>query len=160
MNKHQKIGGAFMVFGVLALVSFAFLTIALPKMVNPTTELKLGNGVFKAKMATNDADREKGLAGVTSMPSDEALIMVYSYEFRWKIWMKDMKIPIDIIWLNKDKKVIYIVKNAVPKDSTLRTFEPKELAKYVIEMSSGAVGDNSIDIGQTAEFNADGVNVR
>jgi hypothetical protein len=152
MDNHQKIGGAVITFGVLALIFFTFMTVILPKVVRPTTELNLGNGVFKASIALNEAERMKGLSGVTKMSSDEALIMAYKYESRWKIWMKDIKIPLDIIWLDQTKKVIYIVKNAVPEDSTTKTFEPKGLAAYVVELPAGSVKANSIDIGQVADF--------
>lgn len=152
MDNHQKIGGAVITFGVLALIFFTFMTVILSKVVRPTTELNLGNGVFKASIALNEAERMKGLSGVTKMSSDEALIMAYKYESRWKIWMKDIKIPLDIIWLDQTKKVIYIVKNAVPEDSTTKTFEPKGLAAYVVELPAGSVKANSIDIGQVADF--------
>lgn len=152
MDNHQKIGGAVITFGVLALIFFTFMTVILPKVVRPTTELNLGDGVFKASIALNEAERLKGLSGSSKMSSNEALIMAYKYESRWKIWMKDTKIPLDIIWLDKTKKVIYIVKNALPEDSTTKTFEPKGVAMYVIEVPAGSVKANSIDIGQVADF--------
>jgi len=152
MDNHQRIGGAVITFGVLVLIFFTFMTVILPKVVRPTTELSLGEGVFKASIALNEAERMKGLSGVTNMPADEALIMAYKYESRWKVWMKDMKIPLDIVWLDQNKKVIYIVKNAVPEDSTAKTFEPRNVATYVIEFPAGSVKTNSIDIGQVADF--------
>jgi hypothetical protein len=47
--------------------------------------------------------------------------------------MKGMNFPIDIVWLNKDKKVIYIVKNA-PFDDQTTIYKPRTPALYVIEL--------------------------
>lgn len=152
MDKYKKIGGAVLLLGVLALVFIAFFFVFLPGIVKPSTNLKLGDGDFKANIALNEIERTSGLSGVTQLPSDKALILAFRYEDRWKVWMKDMVVPIDIVWLNKEKKVIYIVKNASPKDSTSRVFEPNSIAKYVIELPAGTIGNSSIDIDQVATF--------
>jgi len=48
--------------------------------------------------------------------------------------MKDMKVPIDIVWLDSNKRVVHIVKESSPDDSTSITFTPLSQAKYVIEL--------------------------
>jgi uncharacterized membrane protein (UPF0127 family) len=66
--------------------------------------------------------------------------------------MKDMNFPIDIIWLDKDKKVVYIVKNAPPESYPYEHFEPKEEARYVLEVAAGTVEDKKIMIDAPATF--------
>jgi hypothetical protein len=51
-------------------------------------------------------------------------------------WMKDTKIPLDIIWLDKDKKVVNIKYDARP-DSYPQAFCPTGLATYVLELNAG-----------------------
>ena len=56
------------------------------------------------------------------------------------------------MWLNSNKQVIYIVKNASPKVSNSKVYQPKSLAKYVIELPAGTVTGKAIKTGAMADF--------
>lgn len=78
--------------------------------------------------------------------------MVFPYESTHGIWMKDMEIPIDILWVNSNKQVVYVVENAQPEWSTSKTMRPSEPAQYVIELPAGAVVRSTISVGDTVHF--------
>jgi uncharacterized membrane protein (UPF0127 family) len=161
MNEHKSLSVgpiiALVVLSIVVLVVF----VVLPNVMQPaTTDVQLGSGIFHATVATNDADRVKGLSDVTTLNSDQALLMAFPSEDKWGIWMKDMKVPIDILWLNKDKKVIYIVKGASPSDSTSKVFKPKTPAKYVVELPSGSVDLNAIKTNSLVIFQINEGNVK
>lgn len=144
---------------VLAVAGAAYFVI-LPNLPQATTDLRLGDGIFKARIATSEKDRENGLSGVEKLAPDQALLMVFPNEDEWGIWMKDMKIPIDIVWLNADKKVIYIVHDATPEDSTLVTFEPNSPASYVVELPAGTVESKAITTASTAVFQVNAADIK
>jgi len=125
-----------------------------------TTTLRLGDGLFRARIASNDNTRANGLSGVTEMDADQALLMAYPDEDKWGIWMKDMKISIDIVWLNSDKKVVHIVKHASPEDSTLKTYVPKVPALYVVELPAGTVDKKMITTDSTAVFQINNADIK
>jgi len=153
METHKDLSVGPIIAGVLLVVIAVVVFVILPNMLQPTTSLRLGDGVFRARIAANETARAKGLSGVTSLNLDQALLMAFPSEGKWQIWMKDMKVPIDIVWLDKDKNVIYIVKNAQPDDeTTARVFEPKTLAKYVVELPAGSVDSRAIKTTSTAIF--------
>jgi uncharacterized membrane protein (UPF0127 family) len=79
--------------------------------------------------------------------------MKFDSDDQWGIWMKDMKIPLDIVWLDKDKKVTYIVENASPELSTTKTFIPETPTRYVVELPAGTVNKAGINKGAVATFN-------
>jgi uncharacterized membrane protein (UPF0127 family) len=137
--------------GVVVIVIAAAVYMMISKF-QPTVSLRLGDGVFDARLAKTPPDRKKGLGGVISLDAKEALILAFPSDDEWGIWMKDMRFPIDIIWLDKDRKVVYIVKNASPEDSTNATFTPKTPARYVIEVAAGTVDSKTINIKQSAAF--------
>lgn len=139
---------AVMVVGIIT----TFIYVVMPNLSQSTSTLRLGDGVFRTRVASNNNTRAKGLSGVTKLGSDEALLMAYPTEDKWGIWMKDMNIPIDIVWLNSDKKVIHIVKNASPEYSTLKTYVPKDQALYVVELPAGTVESKIITTDSTADF--------
>lgn len=118
----------------------------------PTTQVTIAGGVFQLWLADSETERVQGLSGVEKLSSNGGLLMDFQTDDTWGIWMKDMKIPLDIVWLDKDKKVVYIVKDAKPELSTNVVFSPKEPARYVIELQAGAVTSFGIKTGQTADF--------
>lgn len=122
----------------------------------PKTEIRMGSGVFNARVVDTEETRKKGLSGAAKLAPNEALLMVFETDAKWGIWMKDMKVSIDIIWLNSKKEVIYVVKNAAPDLSTTKTFTPNNPARYVIEIAAGGVSKNNIRIGERVLFTLEG----
>ena len=78
--------------------------------------------------------------------------MVFDSNDMHGIWMKDMKFPLDLVWLDSSKKVVYIVKNAPPETPTKTVYVPKDPALYVIELPAGSVQKAGIKTGDTAVF--------
>jgi hypothetical protein len=136
---------------VLLLVGVAAIYVLWPQL-QPHATVRLGDGVFTAKVADTPEKREKGLSGTLQLRQDEALLFVYDTDDKWSIWMKDMNYAIDIVWLDKDKKVVYIVKNATPESYPYETFTSKQDARYIVELPAGTVGTKNINIGGQAAF--------
>jgi uncharacterized membrane protein (UPF0127 family) len=152
MSARKDRGMWLLVVCVLAAVVMAFIYVIFPNLPQSKTSLQLGDGIFHATIAASNNARDKGLSGVSELAVDQALLMVFPSDGKWGIWMKDMKIPIDIVWLNSDKKVVYIVKNAPPEGSTSVPYTPKTPAKYVIELPTGTVDGKAIGTNATAVF--------
>lgn len=136
---------------VLGLIGVAAYYVFLPQL-QPHVTVRLGDGVFKARVAKTDEEREKGLSGTRSLASNQAMLFVYDHDDKWPMWMKDMQYPLDILWLDKDKKVVYIVKNAPPESYPYERFVPKEEARYVLEVPAGTVSQKKILLQQAAVF--------
>jgi len=155
----QKLTGnlstTLIISGVLITVGVTFLLFIMPNMLNSSTNLWLGDGVFKARVALDEKSRTKGLSGLKEFGEEEALIMAYPADGMWGVWMKDMSFPIDIVWLNKEKKVISIAKNVSPEESTDITRQPKSSSRYVVELSAGTVDRKSITVNKMAIFQID-----
>lgn len=145
--------------GVLLVVGVTFLMVVSPNTLKPATNLRLGDGVFHTALALNDGERTKGLSSVGKLDPDQALLMAFPSEDKWGIWMKDMNFPIDIVWLNSEKKIINIVKNASTNDYPM-TYTPKTLAKYVIELPAGTIDSKSIAMNNTAIFQINPKDIR
>lgn len=141
----------FLIGGLVLLLVALVASYALANF-KPTTELRMGSSVFRLWVADTDAERQQGLSGVASLKPDGGLIMKFDSDGTWGIWMKDMEIPIDIVWLDKDKKVVYIVKNAQPSTSTDVIYTPKEPARYVVELPIGSVDKAGLKKGTVATF--------
>jgi len=138
--------------GGLVLVLVALVALYMLNNFRPTTDVKISASVFKARLATTESERAQGLSGVEKLGANEALLMVYDSDSKWGIWMNNMKIPLDIVWLDSDKEVVYIVTDASPELGTTKTFKPKDAARYVLELPAGTVKKSAIKIGDEAAF--------
>lgn len=141
---------------VLLLVGFAAYFILEPRL-RPHVTVHMGGGVFSAQVLKTDKERTKGLSGRPDLGADEAMLFVFDADAKWPIWMKDMNFPIDIVWLDKNKKVVHIVKNAPPESYPNEKFIPEADAKYVVELKAGTVAKKSITIGNEAKFDENNI---
>ena len=109
-------------------------------MINIT----LGNKQFKVQEAKTEEEKRKGLQNVTQLPKDKGMIFYWDEPQRVEIWMRDTKIPLDIIYINSDQEVID-VKQGIPEDDTLLSVED---TMYVVELNRGS----GVRIGDILEF--------
>lgn len=73
---------------------------------------------------------------------NSGLLMVFSKEGRPGIWMLGMRFPIDLVFLDRRKRVVDIRKNIQPigfHPKTWMIYYPKRPARYVIELPAGTV---------------------
>ncbi len=78
----------------------------------------------------------KGLSGVKKISDQEGMLFVFPTETIPSFWMKDMLMSIDIIWLDKNMRVVGFVEKAMP-DSYPKLFSPNQPIRYVLEVNSG-----------------------
>ncbi len=142
---------AIIIGGVLLIIVAAAAAVLLNK-AQPTTPLYLGSGVFDATIAYTQPARERGYGGVSTIPENGALILAFPSSDTWQITMKDMKVPLDIIWLNAEKKVVHIEKNVSPDGGAFTVLTPGKPARYVIEVPAGTVKAKAIAVGRSAIF--------
>lgn len=109
----------------------------------------LHHQTFYAKVLRTEAELKNGLSGTDNLPADQAMLFVFPRADKWGIWMKDMNYPIDVVWLNEDRVVTYMVKNFQPS-SYPETKRPDQPARYVIELPSGTIDRTGIVIGDPA----------
>ncbi len=137
-------------FFLITIALFAVFARSFYHQANPD-ELKINNRVLKIEIANKEAERIKGLSGRDALAENSSLLFVFEKEAYYSIWMKEMNFPIDIAWLDKDKKIIYLESNVSP-DTYPKTFVSKEPALYVLEVNAGFFTQNDIKAGDRAEF--------
>ena len=156
INKKQKIFLIFVIFFLL----FVFLYNPNTKVTksniisdfNSVKQVAINDAIFSVVVVADDFSRMKGLSGVEYLSSDQGMLFVFEYSGIYPFWMKDMLIPIDIIWINEDFKIVYIEVNLNP-NTYPKSFGPKqETSRFVLEVSAGIVNMFDIKIGDTVYF--------
>ncbi len=102
-------------------------------------------------IADDKLNREKGLSILDHIGDNEAMLFLFDKSGYYNFWMKDMKFPIDIVWLDKEKRIIYIKKNARPKDYP-SSYGPNIKSLYVLEFKNGFTDDNHLFVGDKLDL--------
>lgn len=101
-----------------------------------TTIITIGNDKLVAEVTSTDQQKQLGLSGRPCLEDGTAMLFPYSEPGNLCFWMKDMRFPIDMVWLDKGKKVVTIKADATP-DSFPQSFCPSRPAQYVVEVQAG-----------------------
>ena len=160
--KERKILSNFALLAVIFIVGL-FLINQPAKNLAPENikYVKIWGQIIKVDLALTKDAQAQGLSGRNGLKEKEGMLFVFDNSDIHSFWMKDMNFPIDIIWLDEAKKVIYIKKDAQPvslglqrgePDLYLETYGPRAASKYVLEVVSGFSDKNNLKEGDGVEF--------
>lgn len=107
--------------------------------------VSLGGVEYKAIIVDDYATKAKGLGDRDDIGDDQAMLFVFDQPAQQCFWMKDMRFPIDMVWLSATSRIVHIERNVSPRTYP-HSFCPPVAAKYVIETNahqvhSAKVGD-------------------
>ena len=140
-------------------MAYAVNNTFLPPIVDPNDQpikarIAVNGFAILADVAITDEDQIKGLSIRDQMNENEGMLFVYGEPSRQSFWMKDMKFPIDIIWLNGTGSVVHVEENLKPCVPSLEcpSFSPNENAQYVLETVAGFAQKHHLKIGTDIDF--------
>lgn len=106
------------------------------------------------EIADTESKRAQGLMYRDNLKKDFGMIFIFEQPQRVNFWMKNVKIPLDIIFIRNDK-VINIYNSANPCQSDYCEIYPSEnIIDYTIELNSGFCDANNIKIGEKIKLNS------
>ena len=108
---------------------------------------------FDVELAISEEERVKGLQNRDGMPEMHGMLFIFSQERKYNFWMKDTKFPLDMIWLDSNRNVVFLQENVPPcLSNPCPTYPPSAAAMYVLELNAGLVRKLGIHLGDRAEF--------
>ncbi len=114
--------------------------------------VQIGSQSFKLELATTTLAKAKGLGYRDSMPENEGMLFLFNALGKHSFWMKGMRFPLDIIWLNKNK-IVFMEENVPPPSSPIPpSYAPSRDADAVIELNAGMAKKLDVHIGDTIKF--------
>ncbi len=133
---------------------FIFSLIIAGCSVNKSPQVCFKDSCFVVEIANSQQERARGLMYRESLDKNSGMLFIFSEEATNSFWMKNTLIPLDIIWINKDKEVVHIKKNALPcKEDDCLSIRPNKEALYVLEVNSGVCERIGLEVGDKALFN-------
>lgn len=110
--------------------------------------VNIGGQNLVANVANTPLERKQGLSGATFLNNKNGMLFEFEEADYHGIWMKDMTMSIDIIWIDAQDRVVSIKENVSP-DTYPEVFKPDAPAKYVLETVAGYVVAHDIKLGDT-----------
>lgn len=111
----------------------------------------LGGEEISVFVADNATLREKGLSGQKSLDSNEGMLFIFEEPGFHSFWMKDMYLPIDIIWFNENYQIVDVWERASPGSYPV-VYTPSLKAKFVLEVTAGFFSEHNLKIGNTIKI--------
>jgi len=151
------------VIGTLGFVSQKYQQQTFPKNQTKTetnnskiVKVAVKDKEIEVEVAKTEEERIKGLSQRESMGNFQGMLFVFPQkDVVPTFWMKDMKFPLDIIWIN-DGKIVKIDENvAYPKDNSqqnLPLYKPSTPVDFVLEVKAGFSKENGWKAGDSVKI--------
>ena len=110
--------------------------------------IRIENVPIRVAVADTPELRARGLSGRTVLEPTEGMLFIFDDSDYHAIWMKDMFVVIDVIWVDENFKVVDI-KSELRPDTFPQSFEPRVPARFVIETNGTYAESFGIKIGDT-----------
>lgn len=119
--------------------------------------VRVGNVEIEVEIAKTQEERKIGLAKYNDLPENRGMLFVFEEkDVKPSFWMKDVKFPIDIIWID-DGKVIEITEkvpvlaSSIP-DYKIPKYSPKQTIDYVLEIKAEEAAKKGIKAGDDVQL--------
>ena len=110
----------------------------------------LGGERFKVEIADTQQKQALGLMFRDSMPADEGMIFLFPNEAPRSFWMKNTRIPLDIMYFDTDLKMVSISANTPPcRVSRCPSYPSSKPAMYVLELNAGTASELGVGPGDS-----------
>ena len=100
---------------------------------------------FRVWIADTGSRRTQGLMYVRKLDADRGMLFLFHEPTRAAMWMNNMAIPIDLLFIADDGRVLNVARNAVP--GSHRTIQAEGPVTGVIELPGGTVARLNLDTG-------------
>lgn len=105
---------------------------------------------WKVELALTDAQRIRGLMHRDSLAADRGMLFVFPYESIQSFWMKNTRIPLDMIFIRQNMTVAGVVSNARPHDTS--SYHVSTPSRFVLEVNGGQAETHKIKPGDAVRF--------
>lgn len=105
---------------------------------------------FHVEIADSPAKRELGLQYRRELAGDRGMLFIFPAERQQSFWMKNTPISLDIVFINREKKIVGIIHEAVPFSLDSRSVSAP--SRYVLEIKGGLSRRYGIKAGDAVRF--------
>ena len=137
------------VFGLLIFFSLHSEKYKLGDLTDAKVAIKIGSVRVTAEIAETQEQLIQGLSDRTYLEENSGMYFILNERRLATFWMKNMRFPLDIIWIDKGT-IIGLIKNSpIPTAGVVPSFTSPQPITHVLEVNAGFVDEHNINIGDT-----------
>lgn len=111
---------------------------------------------INAETMRDDIELIKGMMFRETMPANRGMLFVHPEENIFHYWMYQTKIPLDIIWMDHDRRIVEMSLDTPPCKSTAAkdctNYGGNYKSKFALEVNAGIAKKNGLKVGDTLDF--------
>jgi uncharacterized protein len=109
--------------------------------------------VVIVEVASDETTREQGLMYRDHMAEDRGMIFLFPQAGEYPFWMKNTLIPLDMIWIDADHRIVHIAHDVPPcKADPCPNYPPNAKASSVLELAAGVAAKHHLADGNVLRF--------
>lgn len=141
-----------------------FLAAGCGKSSDPVAEFRsrpvtLPDGtVIRAEVNTQESDMQRGMMFRDSLPEGQGMLFIHGSPGNYPYWMFNVRVPLDIIWMDARGTVVEVVENAQPCQKPAAQWREcpnyggAKTAVVVLELPGGTSRKHGVAVGSTIRF--------
>jgi len=111
---------------------------------------------FAVELAETQEKQALGLMFRDRLPDDRGMLFIFPSEGLRRFWMKNTRIPLDIMYFGADLKLVSVAENVQPCRTPRCPSYPSEgPARYVLELNAGKAEELGLQPGDPLELHLD-----
>jgi uncharacterized membrane protein (UPF0127 family) len=123
--------------------------------VNLTTIVFPSGTKIVAETVRSDFEMRRGMMFRTSLAPGRGMLFVHPKQDKYTYWMYQVKIPLDLIWIDRDRKVVEVLSNVQPCTTNATQcphYGGHYPANFVLEVNAGVAAKNNLQEGNVVDF--------
>lgn len=106
-----------------------------------------------AELAVTDEERARGLMFRETIADDYGMLFCFVDEDYHAFWMKDTLLALDMLWLDKDRRIVHIARDVPPcKEDPCPSYSPDRPGSYVLELGAGGADRYKLKLFDRLDF--------
>ena len=109
----------------------------------------------RVEVMFNDVDMMRGMMFRDSLAPDRGMLFIHRQPGKYTYWMYQVRIPLDIIWMNQDRRIVEIYADTPPCQTQAHdcpSYGGNQQALYVLELGGGMGARYGLRLGDTLKF--------
>jgi len=114
-----------------------------------------GGQKIRAEVMMREADVQRGMKYRDSLAEDRGMLFLHGSPGNYAYWMHEVRIPLDMIWMDENKRIVEMYRNAKPcpdAPEKCPVYGGRQQAVFVLELAGGMADRYGLKLGQQLEF--------
>lgn len=132
--------------GITLLGAVIYILFLIDQKSSPQSHICCRGTCFNLEIATTPEEKQQGLMYRSRLADTRGMIFVYDEEEIYPFWMKNTRIPLDMIRIDQNVKIVDIQEASPCMQDICPSYIPATWAQYVLEINQGISKKNWINI--------------